>query len=407
MPAALNRPPARLVTVSIAVLAVLAYLGVRVLTHPASYDLTVYRAEGLAVRDGLDLYGPLPAVPSLATYPPFAGMMFVPLSVLGLSLLHAVGLAVNLVLVYVVGYLSLRLVGGPSGSRAVVVAGSAALFAEPALTSLRFGQINLALLALVLWDFTHVRHRCAGVGIGLAAGFKVTSVIFIPYLWFTGRYRAACTATVTFAGTVLLSAVALPGACWRYWTQLLFDVGRVGRVENAANQTLRGMFVRMDHTRSISAGETLIIGVALAVGLCCAVLAHRRLDDAWGVPACAVSGLLAAPIAWTHHWVWCVPIAVLLWQRARRWVPAVAVFWSYAVWVVPHADRVELHFSILQIAASNWYVLFGLSFLAGTARMAARSASRSAIAVGCRAMPRSAAEGPVPCTTGDPYSSGG
>ena len=41
-----------------------------------------------------------------------------------------------------------------------------------------------------------------GVGIGLAAGFKLTPLIFIPYLLLTRRYRAAAVAAATFALTI-------------------------------------------------------------------------------------------------------------------------------------------------------------------------------------------------------------
>jgi alpha-1,2-mannosyltransferase len=82
------------------------------------------------------------------------------------------------------------------------------------------------------------------------------------------------------------------------------------------------------------------------------------------VPACAVTGLLASPISWSHHWVWCVPITVLVWFRARAWLlPTLAVFWSFAVWAIPHEDSVELHFNKIQIALSAWYILYGLAFL--------------------------------------------
>jgi alpha-1,2-mannosyltransferase len=112
----------------------------------------------------------------------------------------------------------------------------------------------------------------------------------------------------------------------------------------------------------------LIVVLVLVLGLTIATLAYRRLGDRWGLPACAVTGLLSSPIAWSHHWVWCVPIVALLWVEARRWViPAVLIFWSFAVWAVPHQNGEELHFSVLQIALSEWYIVFGLGFLALTA----------------------------------------
>jgi alpha-1,2-mannosyltransferase len=359
MNAALKRIPSWLIiTVAIA-----GYLAVRTLTHASSSDVLIYRDEGLAVRHGLDLYGQLPNVTSLATYPPFAAILFVPFSVVPPSLVWLTVLVANLALVYLIVRLSLRLVGTPATTRMTAIVGSIALFSEPVLTTLRYGQINLVVLALVLWDFTRAPSRSSGTAIGLAAALKVTPAIFIPYLLLTRRYRAAATASATFGATVFLPALVLPHASAQYWTHDLFDLHRVGRVENAVNQTLRGAFVRVDHTRHTAPGELLIIGFVLLAGLALAAAAHAKLGDRWGVPTCAITGLLTAPIAWTHHWVWCIPIAVLLWQHARAWLPAAGIFWTYAVWFVPHQHSIELHFSPLELAASNWYVLFGVCFL--------------------------------------------
>jgi hypothetical protein len=102
------------------------------------------------------------------------------------------------------------------------------------------------------------------------------------------------------------------------------------------------------------------------------VFAYRELGDRWGLPACAVASLLAAPISWTHHWVWCVPIGLLLWREARGWAVTVVVFWTYAVWAVPHTSSRELSFSPWQIGLSMWYVAFGAVFLALTLGLAVR-----------------------------------
>jgi alpha-1,2-mannosyltransferase len=348
-----------------------AYLVVRWLTHPSSIDLAVYRVEGQALRSGMNLYGPLPTpLGSHATYPPFAAMIFVPLTLVPSSLMVALVLALNLGLLAAVALFSCRLAGVDPRRHitAACIVTAVAVWSEPVFTTLRYGQINLLLLALVLWDFTRpASSRTRGIGVGIAAGLKVTPAIFILYLLLTRRFRAAATAAGTMLATVIVSALVVPHATRQYWTTSLFDTARVGRLENAANQSLRGLLVRMDHTRLTAAGEVLLIAAVLAAGLLCAVAAHRHLGDGWGLPACGITGLLTAPIAWTHHWVWCVPIGVVLWQQARGWLVGVCVFWTYAVWAVPHHSGVELTFKPVQIALSAWYVIFGAGFLVLTA----------------------------------------
>lgn len=359
------------------VVSVAMYLMVRGLTRPSMVDLRVYRIEGAAVAGHADLYGPLPTPHGLlATYPPFAALLFTGLILPPYEALRVAVIALNIVLLLVVAALSCRLVGVDGRRRATVVVTATALgiWAEPVFTTFRYGQINLALLALVLWDFTRPPDaRTRGLGIGLAAGLKVTPAIFIAYLLLTRRFRAAAVAAATFGATVAIGLAALPDASRRFWTELLFDSDRVGRPENAANQSIQGLVVRISHTRDFSHVWLLLVAVAAVGGMACAVFAYRRLGDRWGLPAVAVTGLIAAPIAWTHHWVWCVPIAVLLWADARRWLAAAAIFWTFAVWAVPHASSLELDFTPWQIALSAWYVLFGVGFLALAAHLAHRA----------------------------------
>jgi alpha-1,2-mannosyltransferase len=302
-----------------------------------------------------------------ATYPPFAAIVFLFTTGLPVVVLETLMLLLTITLLTWVAIASGRLLGIPRDRAITVgcVVAALAIWSEPVFRTLGFGQINVALMALVLWDFRRPdSSRLRGIGTGLAAALKVTPAIFIGYLLLTRRFRFAATALGTFLASLAVSAAVDFSATRDYWTKYLFDPHRVGRLENAVNQTIRGFLVRADHTRHTRPTELLLVLLVLVAGLACAVLAHRFLGDGWGVPACAVTGLLVSPISWSHHWVWCVPLTVLVWFEARRWiVPTVAVFWSYAVWAVPHSDSEELHFSKFQIAISNWYILYGLAFL--------------------------------------------
>jgi alpha-1,2-mannosyltransferase len=347
------------------------------LVHPTFVDVRVYRAEGRALLDGADLYGPLPGITSVNTYPPFAAFVFVPTALASLGAVKATSIVVNLVLLVVVARLSLRLAGGPVTAAATFVLAAVALWSEPVATTLFYGQVNLALVALVLWDATlPPQSRLRGIGIGLAAAVKVTPGLLVVYLVLTGRFRAAVVAGATFLATLGLTALVDAHATWSYWTHHLFDTTRMGRLENSANQSVRGWLVRMHHTRDLPPAELLLVALVLVAGLACAVLAYRRLGEAWGLLAAVVTGLLVSPISWSHHWVWCVPILALLWCQARVWVvPTLLVFWSYAIWLVPHGDQVELSLGGLEVARSGLYVVFGLGFLTLAAVTSARAST--------------------------------
>lgn len=364
-------------------LSLLAYLVVILaIVHPTLVDLRVYRSEGNALLDGIDLYGPLADVHGVNTYPPFAALVFVPAALAPLGVVEVASVVGNVVLLGVVSWLSVRLARGSAAGGATVavvatcVLAAFAIWSEPVTTTFLYGQVNLALLALVLWDATRPPDsRLRGIGIGLAAGIKVTPGIFIVYLLLTGRVRAAVTAGLTFLGTVGLTALFAADATWTYWTHKLFDFSRIGRLENSVNQSVRGWLVRMHHSRDTPSAEMLLVLAVLITGLAVAVFAYRRLGEAWGLPAAAVTGLLVSPISWSHHWVWCVPILALLWFQARVWViPTLLAFWSYVVWLVPHGNAVELDLTRFEIAWSGVYTVFGLGFLA-LAAVRARAAT--------------------------------
>ena len=66
------------------------------------------------------------------------------------------------------------------------------MFLEPVRTTLYFGQINLVLMLLVLWDTARgERSRLKGIGVGIAAGIKLTPAYFILYYLAARQWRAA------------------------------------------------------------------------------------------------------------------------------------------------------------------------------------------------------------------------
>ncbi|MFE5334249.1 glycosyltransferase 87 family protein, partial [Embleya sp. NPDC056575] len=255
---------------------------------------------------------------------------------------------------------------------------------------------------LVLWDLTRRPwHRWAGVGIGLAAAIKLTPALFAVFLLVTGVVaytrrgsagpwlRHARGAAVAFAGATLLAASALPYDSWRFWSRMLFETGRVGLVEDTANQSLRGVLARLLHTTQPGLWWVAAAAVAGSLGLGVAVAAELRGRRAWAVSACAVTALLISPVSWSHHWVWCVPMVLILGTRGRAatvgsaQVTAVItaqatavstalvtaagtslVFCSYALWWVPHGPgRLELQQTGTQLTLSALYEGAGLVFL--------------------------------------------
>jgi alpha-1,2-mannosyltransferase len=346
------RPAGRTVlTAGVALVIIsLACYGAFVVSHPTNQwldavDLHVYVRGGRAVAHGTPLYN-WPRTTNQFTYPPFVGLLFTVLgllpwrAVLGLwSLASLVALPATIwVTLGALGYRDRETRAGGT-----LLATAVLFWTAPVLHVLYLGQIELLLMALVLWDLCQPeRRRWQGVGVGIAAGIKLVPLIFIPYLLLTRRYRQAAVAAATFAGTVVVG-FALPADSRAYWLDGLFvQGGRTGFIGRDANQSLAGLITRL--SGSVAAGQPIwlpVVVLTALVGIAAAALLHRAGHPVAGILTCALAGLLASPISWDHHWVWIVPIVIVLaWYglRARgavryAWLGgAVVVAGLFAAW---------------------------------------------------------------------------
>nr|WP_051789738.1 glycosyltransferase 87 family protein [Streptomyces sp. NRRL S-1022] len=326
-------------------------------------DLLVYRAEGAAVAHGTDLYGftvtrwRLPA-----TYPPFAALLFLPAAWLPVPALKAAVVAGNVLLLATLVAVSARLVSRPPTPALLCTATALALWLEPVFQTLLYGQINLAVTCLTLWDLTRPPGaRAKGLALGIAAGIKLTPAVFVAYLLLRGRGRQAATAAAACAGSVALGAVLLPSASADFWTRRLWETGRVGKVWIVDNQSLRGLVARILGDPAPGLAWALPAAAVTVAGL---ALAARTRRDSHGVLLTAFTALLVCPISWTHHWVWCVPLlAVLLAEgRARTAALTALVFTARTMWLVPHEGDRDLELSWWQqpLAAAYPVLVLGL-----------------------------------------------
>ncbi|WP_306322907.1 MULTISPECIES: glycosyltransferase 87 family protein [unclassified Streptomyces] len=330
-------------------------------------DVLVYRAEGAAVVNGGDLYGFAVTEWRLpATYPPFAALLFVPAAWVPLPVLKAVFLLGNVALVVVLVRLSFRLAGLRRVSWAVVCGGAAfALWLEPVFQTVLFGQINLVLACLILWDLARPAGAAGkGLALGVATGIKLTPAVFIVYLFLAGRRREAAYAVGGCLGTVAVGALVLPFASWEFWTRRLYETGRVGKAWIVDNQSLQGLVGRVLHVEQPGLLWLVPAGVVGVVGLYAAVRTARRAP-ASGVVLAALTALLVSPISWSHHWVWCVPLIVVLWGEGWRRTACVtaALFTARTMWLLPHTGNLDLHLPWWQQPLASPYPLLGVVVL--------------------------------------------
>ena len=291
----------------------------------------MYRDGGLIVRHVRPYYDPGSYAPlydwggysALAlkfTYTPFAALTFAVVSLLPWGALVASSVVVNMAALVAalwftfggLGYRDRRVRLG-----ATLLAAAATFWLQPVVRTIYLGQINLILMAAIIWDLCQPDLRAdgrrrwwKGALTGVAAGIKLVPLVFVPYLLITRRFREAAATVAGFAVTVAAGFAILPHDSSQWWLHGMFlaDGNRAGFMGWAGNQSLRAIITRF--AGSVAAGQDPWIAaalVALALGLTAAYLLDRAGYPVPALLATALAGLLASPISWDHHWVWIAP----------------------------------------------------------------------------------------------------
>lgn len=348
-------------------------------------DSAVYRAGALTLLRGEPLYGheALTTLPSWVllpfTYPPAAALLFLPLAVIPAGLTWGVVAALSVAGLTVVIRVCL---GGRVSKWWVLPACTvAALLLEPVWKTVFLGQINLILMAFVVVDVLVLagrESRWGGMLVGIAAAVKLTPLIFVGHLLCTGRWKAAARALGTFAALECLMFVVIPGDAAQYWTEAASDPNRIGAVHWIFDQSLNGMVSRASVLAPWSLRVALVIAAALAYpAVRLVVRLNARGEPLAALLVTAFYGLLLSPVSWTHHWVWSVPLIVLLVTKGHR-LAALSVtmlFASCVVMLVPNGGGAEFRWGLGWSVLGNAYVLAAALTIVGLAMWEAADTS--------------------------------
>ena len=379
-------------------------------------DLHVYLGGAAALDHPGTLYSYVygeqtPDFPLPFTYPPFAALVFYPLTKLPFGLV-AFGWQVGIIAaLYGVVLLSLRMVGVRDGALAMLWT-AVGIWIEPLRSTFDYGQVNVVLVFVALWAAISSRWWVSGLLVGLAAGIKLTPAITGVYLAAMRRWGAAVFAAVVFAATVALSIAVIGQQARYYFTDLLGDASRIGPIGTSFNQSWRGGISRiLGHDAGY--GPLVLAGIAVTAGL--AVLAWRALagDPLGSLLVVELFGLLISPISWTHHWIWLLPLMIWLlngpWRdrpgaRPLGWgwlvltligVPWLLSFFQPTIWEIErpwYLAWVGLVYIVATLVTLAWIALGGRSSGAGRDETSAIAGGT----IGRRAGRRSAAPDPDP-----------
>ncbi|WP_240487101.1 glycosyltransferase 87 family protein [Actinomadura flavalba] len=337
-------------------------------------DLEVYRDGGRALLRGAPLYEVLTQPPQFLpfTYPPFAGLLAVPFTLMSWTAAQwAWTVVMYAALAVVVGY-AFRDVIARAGRWAPVAAGAlfgASAWIWPAFDQMRFGQVGFILMALCVADCAaRTAYWPRGMLVGLAVAIKLVPGVFLIYFWVTGRRDAAGNAVLTAAVASLGAFALLPSDSADYWFGALLQGGdRTGAIDGTTNQAVNGVLARILAEGPVR--SLLFLVLVLAVAYAGFRLARRatvtadalardvphrtpggtdlmRAADAGPGPyslllaGVAITGLLSvllSPVGWMHHLVWIIIVlgALLGDGRDPRRVLLAAGVWLYYLFPLP------------------------------------------------------------------------
>ncbi|MEV8635263.1 glycosyltransferase 87 family protein [Streptosporangium sp. NPDC051023] len=341
-------------------------------------DLDVYRTGGRELLEGRSVYGFVTPAPQLLpfTYPPVAAMLATPLAMMPWPVAQWVWTAgIFAALAVTVGYgfravldrvaapyrgddapgsggilgraAPSGLVGGLGLPMAFAFLTVACTYLMPIRDQVRFGQVDILLVALCLADCV-VRRPVwpRGMLIGLATAVKLTPGVFLVYLLMTGfgpgareeQRRTFFMAAFTAALLTLLPFLVIPSDAADFWFRALFDPERLGANAATTNQSMRGMLIRLYLPDSL----TSLLWLALVAVVAWYGFRHARraLLDGHAVTAVALVGLMAvllSPVAWIHHLAWVVVVLGALVGDGRDPVRirVAAGVWLYYVLPIP------------------------------------------------------------------------
>ncbi|SEI44234.1 alpha-1,2-mannosyltransferase [Arthrobacter sp. yr096] len=291
-------------------------------------DFSVYWFGGSILNQAgpapSELYGPSVASaggPQLPfTYPPFAALVFGLLARMpqaaALMLFNVAGVALAAwVAVTIVRYWSSKpdLRSALSSTKACWIACAlflAVVFLGPWRETLAFGQINILLMGLMVIDllggFSKRRgFRGSGFLVGVAAGIKLTPLVFGLYFLMRKDWRGLANMAIGFAATVLLGWLLRPAESLQFWLEILPDTSRIGGAGYVDNLSIKGALLHF----GVPHDSVTLPWLALSLATIVLAALLIRAASAQGARVLAISTtalamLLISPVSWSHHWVW-------------------------------------------------------------------------------------------------------
>lgn len=330
-------------------------------------DSTVYLLGGEALVKGESLYAEpfdLGDISLPFIYPPIGAALFAPFGHFEFITAELAGNLIvmlsSLLLLACLYLITNAVLGGRDHTFAFTLAAIAwpiTLFTEPVWLNADLGQINMLIVALVVYDLLPVKRRIPrGVLIGLAAAIKLTPLAMLLYFLVKKDFRGILNAVVSAVVFTGIGALISWRETKEFFTSTLLDLNASGdsgvSTVFQSNSSLQAMIYRWWPTAESAAASSLpgtlwIISSLLTI-VAAAVLMHHLFRRGLRVEAVMINAmvmLLISPISWSHHWIW---------------LPLWAVVFLLRFWFHPSKPKVVLYSGValsvlLLILPPKWW----------------------------------------------------
>ena len=368
-------------------------------------DMVIYREGVQAFIEGREVYSEPMQAGDIALpfiYPPFGAFVMIPLAAfewMDHNIAGNIMITVSNLLILACLYFVFRAlnhpctvngaregVNGPARvSQPVLVMATALVWAlvlafEPVSLNNGFAQLNIVVMALVVFDLVPRRRKLPqGWLIGLAAAIKLTPLAMLLYFLLRKDFKAIITAGVSALVATAIAAVYRWDTFVEFFSVKLLgmftgsDVG-VG-TSYQSNSSIKGALERAFTSPEALADNGLvlniiwlILAIATVVAGSALMLKQMKLNhevDAWLTGALVM--LFISPVSWSHHWIWLTLIlpvfAYRFWTRRHAtWVAgsgiAVLAAWVAMLVTVPpkwwFGDQID-------VFGLEWYQKFLVS----------------------------------------------
>lgn len=303
-------------------------------------DLEVFQDAGWALRRGQDLYSSdFPTRSGFRfIYPPFAAVLFYPMTWAGPVTLQIIWTLATVAAVWAMLWMVLKKlhVGCPATMATCLL--GIVLLLDPLRANILFGQVNVFLALLIVADVLgYLPKQLRGLGVGVAAGIKITPAAYALVFLMRRDFAAVAKSFGWFLVTVVIGYLVRFNESTYFWTDEFFASNRGGAPAYEANQAFSGLLARAGVE-----GTALNIGIygffvfgAIAAAFVAWVFQRNGYEVA-ALATVALAVSFAGPYAVSHHWSIVMVFAPLVLFTREVWQAVVGALFLIANWWAPY-----------------------------------------------------------------------